>query len=253
MAVFMAAVILSLLGFASTLYFFVYILWTGNNNMFTYFWLVLGILLAGAGILKHIISKRQITIPKTLLAVFYFVTIIVCLVLFVTEFIIITNGFKKPEPGADYIIVLGARVNGTKVSRNLKYRLDAALGYIKDNPLCKVIVSGGQGKGEDITEGQAMRDYLINKGIEPERVIKEEISVNTGENLKYSMDIIGNKSAKVVIVSNNFHIYRAVKIAEKQGYKNVSGAGAKTVAFTLPNCYLREAFAVIKYKICGQI
>ena len=160
---------------------------------------------------------------------------------------------EKPVDVPEYVIVLGARVNGTKVSRNLKYRLDAALGYIKDNPLCKVIVSGGQGKGEHITEGQAMRDYLINKGIEPERVIKEEISVNTGENLKYSMDIIGNKSAKVVIVSNNFHIYRAVKIAEKQVYKNVSGAGAKTVAFTLPNCYLREAFAVIKYKICGQI
>lgn len=249
----MVAFILSLLGFISTLYFLVYVLWTGNNNMFTYFWLILGILFIGIGILNYIVNKKHIIIPKPLLTVFYAVIIIVCIVLFVTEFIIITNSFKKPEPGADYVIVLGARVNGTKVSRNLKYRLDAALSYISDNPLCKIIVSGGKGKGEDITEAQAMYDYLINKSIKPGNVIKEEKSVNTSENLKYSMDIIGNKSAKVVIISNNFHIYRAVKIAEKQGYKNVSGAGAKTVTFTLPNCYLREAFAVIKYKICGQI
>lgn len=144
-------------------------------------------------------------------------------------------------------------VNGTKVSANLKYRLDAALGYIKDNPGCKIIVSGGQGKGENITEGQAMEDYLVGKGVSTERIIKEENSFNTDENLRYSMDIIGDKSASVVLASNNFHIYRAKRIAVKQGYKNVSGIGARTVIFTLPNCYLREAFAVIKYKICGQI
>ena len=56
-----------------------------------------------------------------------------------------------------------------------------------------------------------------------------------------------------MIASNNFHIYRAKRIAVKQGYENVSGIGARTVIYTLPNCYLREAFAVIKYKICGQI
>ena len=178
---------------------------------------------------------------------------ICCFTLFVIECIIITNGFQKPEPGAEYVIVLGARVNGTNVSTNLKYRLNAVLDYVKDNPGCKIIVSGGQGKGEDITEGQAMEDYLIAKGLDSGRIIKEEKSVNTDENLRYSMDIIGNKSAKVVIVSNNFHIYRAKRIAIKQGYGNVSGIGAYTVLYTLPNCYLREAFAVIKYKICGQI
>ena len=249
----MVSVILSLLGLASTLYFLVYILWTGNNNSFTYFWLLSGILLTGAAILHYIIQKRQIIIPKPLLAVFYAVTFTGCFILAVTEFIIITNGFKKPEPGADYVIVLGARVNGTKVSRNIKYRLDTALDYLKDNPGCKIVVTGGQGKGEDITEGQAMKDYLVQNGASPGIILKEEKSENTEENLKYSLDIIKDKSAKVVLISNNFHIYRAKKIALKQGYKNVSGAGARTVIFTVPNCYLREAFAVIKYKIYGQI
>lgn len=249
----MVTIILSLLGFASTLYFLVYILWTGNNNMFTYFWLLLGILLIGSGVLHYIVDRRQIIIPKPLLTAFYSVTGICCFILFVTECVIITNGLQKPEPGAEYVIVLGARVNGTKVSTNLKYRLNAVIDYIKDNPGCKIIVSGGQGKGEDITEGQAMEDYLVAKGMEPGRIIKEEKSVNTDENLRYSMDIIGDKSAQVVIASNNFHIYRAKRIALKQGYENVSGIGARTVLYTLPNCYLREAFAVIKYRICGQI
>ncbi|MCI9078792.1 MAG: YdcF family protein [Lachnospiraceae bacterium] len=249
----MVSIILSLLGFASTLYFLVYILCTGNNNLFTYFWLLLGILLTGAALLYYIIQKRQIVIPKPLLAVFYTVTFTGCFIIAITEFTIIVNGFQKPEPGADYVIVLGARVNGTKVSRNLKYRLDSALDYIKNNPGCKIVVTGGQGKGEDITEGQAMKDYLVQNGADPGIILKEEKSKNTEQNFKYSMDIIKDKSAKVVIVSNNFHIYRAKRIALKQGYENVSGTGARTVAFTVPNCYLREAFAVIKYKIYGQI
>lgn len=249
----MVTVILYLLGAASTLYFLVYVFLTGNNNMFTYFWLLLGVFLIGTGILHSFVDKKQINIPKPLSVVFYAIICTGCVVLAVTEFIIIKNGLQEPEPGADYVIVLGARVNGTKVSLNLKYRLDAALGYIQDNPGCKVIVSGGQGKGEDITEGKAMEDYLASQGLSRNQIIKEEKSENTDENLRYSMDIIGNKADKVVIVSNNFHIYRAKRIAIKQGYENVSGIGTRTVLFTVPNCYLREAFAVIKYKISGQI
>ena len=249
----MVTSMLYLLGTASTLYFFVYIFLTGNNNLFTYFWLLLGVFLIGTGILHSLVDKKQITIPKPLSVIFYTIICTGCIILAVTEFIIIKSGLQEPEPGADYVIVLGARVNGTKVSLNLKYRLDAALDYIKDNPGCKVIVSGGQGKGEDITEGKAMEDYLASKGLSRNRIIKEEKSENTDENLRYSMDIIGNKSDKVVIVSNNFHIYRAEKIAIKQGYEDVSGIGTKTVLFTMPNCYLREAFEVKKYKIFGQI
>ncbi len=233
----MVSVILSLLGFASTLYFLVYILWTGNNNLFTYFWLLLGILLTGEAILRNIVKKSQIIIPNPLMAVFYTVTFTGCFILAVTEFIIIANGFQKPEPGADYIIVLGARVNGTKVSRNLKYRLDAALEYIRDNPGCKIVVTGGQGKGEDITEGQAMEDYLVQNGTDPGIIIKEEKSENTEENLKYSMDIIKDKSAKIVLASNNFDIYRAKRIALNHGYENICGTGERSVLFTVQNGY----------------
>jgi len=245
--------VLFLLGFASMAYFFLYIFTTGNNNLFTYFWFILGMLLILAGILRRIMYLKNIVMPKRFKIILYTVMGIFFFIFIVTEAVIIKNSIQEPEADADYIIVLGARVNGTKVSRNLKYRLDAASGYYKDNPGCKIIVSGGQGMGEDITEGKAMKDYLVKQGINPGNIITEEKSANTDENLKYSMDIIKDKKASVVIVSNNFHIYRAKKIAEKQGYENVSGIGTWTVAFTIPNCYVREAFAVIKYKIFGQI
>ena len=213
----MVTSMLYLLGTASTLYFFVYIFLTGNNNLFTYFWLLLGVFLIGTGILHSLVDKKQITIPKPLSVIFYTIICTGCIILAVTEFIIIKSGLQEPEPGADYVIVLGARVNGTKVSRNLKYRLDTALDYLKDNPGCKIVVTGGQGKGEDITEGQAMEDYLVQHGTDPGIILKEEKSENTEENLRYSMDIIKDNSAKVVVVSNNFHIYRAKKFALKQG------------------------------------
>ena len=144
--------------------------------MFTYFWLLLGVFLIGMGILHSFVNKRKIIIPKPVSVIFYIIICTGCIILAITEFIIIKNGLQKPEPGADYVIVLGARVNGTKVSLNLKYRLDAALDYIKDNPGCKVIVSGGQGKGEDITEGKAMEDYLASQGLSRNQIIKEEKS-----------------------------------------------------------------------------
>ena len=98
-----------------------------------------------------------------------------------------------------------------------------------------------------------MEDYLVSKGISQSTIIKEDRSVNTYQNLQYSGERIGDKSASVVIVTNDFHIYRAKGIAHKQGYTNVSGIGSRTKAFTVPNSYVREIFAVIKYKLCGQI
>ena len=169
------------------------------------------------------------------------------------EVLIIKNAVQKPEKNADYIVVLGARVNGTRVTLNLKYRLDVAIDYLNENTRTKVVVSGGQGKGEDITEAKAMSDYLIKNGIKSDRIIFEDKSENTSENLEYSAEIIGSKTKKIVIVSNDFHIYRAKCIAKKMGYTDVSGASAKTKPITIPNSFVREAFAVVKYKIFNQI
>ena len=123
-----------------------------------------------------------------------------------------------------------------------------ALDYLNENEGTKVVVSGGQGKGEEITEAKAMSDYLVKNGIKSDRIILEDRSKNTNENLKFSAELIGSKEKKTVIVSNDFHIYRAKCIAKKMGYTDVSGASAKTKPITIPNSFVREAFEQEKQK-----
>ena len=150
------------------------------------------------------------------------------------------------------MIVLGAQVNGTKVSKALRYRLDAALEYAMDNKDTKVIVSGAQGYKEDITEAKAMRDYLVENGLEEERIIMEDKSTNTNENIKYSKKLMA-QSDYVVIVTNRFHLYRGVHIAKKQLTQKVEGLGADTGTMLFLNYYVREAFAIVKDRLVGHI
>lgn len=246
-------IILWILGGISTIYFVVYAIVTGLNNVFTYFWLVLGIFLNCVAYLRLLMKNREYKLPAAVSGVIYTLSALCLLIFFITEAVIIAGGMEKPKKGADYIIILGARVNGKNVSSNLCYRLEAALDYINDNPECQVIVSGGKGAGEDITEALAMKNYLLDKGVEGARIIEEDKSVNTDENIKYSLEIIGTKSASIVVVSNNFHVFRAKAIFKKQGCENISSIGSKTMWFTIPNSYVREFFGVLKYKIFGQI
>ncbi len=247
------AFVLWVLGVASILYFGIYAAVIGLNNSFTYFWLLLGIIFAAAGTVSWLCHHGRLHLPRVVSIIF-----IVCMVVFLGVFgtaegFIIKNAVQKPEKNANYLVVLGARVNGTRITLNLKYRLDVALDYLSENKGTKVVVSGGQGKGEEITEAKAMSDYLIKNGIKKERIILEDKSKNTNENLKFTAELIGSKTGKVVIVSNDFHIYRAKCIAKKMGYTNVSGASAKTKPITIANSFVREAFAVVKYKIFNQI
>lgn len=177
---------------------------------------------------------------------------IVMLFFAVTETIIVKTGYSKPDNGADYVIVLGAQVNGTKVSQALKHRLEAAYSYATVNEATKIIVSGGQGSGEEVTEAKAMFDYLVERGIAPERIIKEEQSTNTNENIMYSKELMEHADY-VVVVTNRFHLFRGTQIAKKQLSQKVEGLGAKTGNALFLNYYVREAFAVVKDKIVHNI
>ena len=94
-------------------------------------------------------------------------------------------------PRLEYIIVLGAHVEGTRLTLALLERTRRALQYLQENPETKAVLSGGKGTGEAITEAQAMYHYLTEHGIKGERLILEERSTSTAENLKFSLDLIG--------------------------------------------------------------
>ena len=151
------------------------------------------------------------------------------------------------------MIVLGARVKGSTPSYNLAKRLDVAAAYLKENPHTKVILSGGKGAGEDISEAEAMSVYLEEKGIARGRMFLENQSVNTDENIAFSQKFLPDTEVSVVLVSSAFHLYRAKRIARKQGLTQVTGLGSPSKWYSVPNSYVREGFAVIKYALCGQI
>lgn len=246
-------IVLWIIGILCILYFVLYAAFTGLTNVFTYFWLFAGGLSILRAVLPGILQKHNITIPKGIKWSGGIAAVVCTIAIIVAEGFIISYGISKPDEGAGYVIVLGAQVRGNTPSYNLVQRLDAAYDYLQENPETIAILSGGKGDGEDISEAQAMAEYLEEKGLSKERMILESESVNTYENIKYSKQLMKSQDMSVIIVTNDFHVFRGVRIAEKQGLENVQGLGSSTHWYTVPNLYLREAFAVIKYFVCGQI
>ena len=121
--------------------------------------------------------------------------------------------FAVPPAGADYCIVLGAQWKSNGPSDVLRRRLDAAVEYLVENPETKVIVTGGQGQNEVLAEGVGMAGYLSDAGIENSRILIEDKATNTYENLVFSAEYLDEAKDTVVLVTNNFHVFRAVKIA----------------------------------------
>ena len=159
----------------------------------------------------------------------------------------ITTEFKaKGQQNLDYIIVLGAQVRESGPSVVLQYRLDAAIDYLNKNPDTICIVSGGQGVNEPFSEAEGMAKYLLENGIEKDRILLEDESRNTVQNIQNSKDIMEELYNGVGIVTNNFHVFRAVQLAKAQGLKGVSGIAADSNALYLPNNMLRECCGILK-------
>ena len=164
----------------------------------------------------------------------------------VVECLIFSGEHTDPESrNSDYLIVLGCGVNGDVPSLMLQSRIDAAEEYLKANPRAKAILSGCQGPGEDISEAEAMRRSLVEAGIDEERLILEPESRDTIENMRNSFEFV-EEGAKVAVLSNDFHLYRARLIARNEGF-NVAAVSTSTPRGDLAICYhLREYFSVAK-------
>jgi len=154
----------------------------------------------------------------------------------------------------DAIIVLGAGIRGETVGKGLQRRLDRAIEYHKENPDAIIVVSGGQGHQEDITEALAMERYLLEKGIPAGKIIKEENSTGTNENFRFSKEILDEhlqEDYTVAFVTTEYHIYRAENIAELEGFSEVTHCHSNSnPASVIPNG-LREMCAVLKMWVFG--
>ncbi|MBC1660661.1 YdcF family protein [Listeria welshimeri] len=164
--------------------------------------------------------------------------------------------FNFPRYNQDFLIVLGSGlIDGDRVPPLLASRLNRAIKfhekqYLKKGKRATFIVSGGQGANETISEAEAMRAYLIEKGIDENFIIMEDKSVNTLQNMKFSkekMDAI-MPTYNSLFATNNFHLFRAGIYARKAGLKS-QGIGAKTALYYMPNALIREFIAItVMYK-----
>jgi len=175
------------------------------------------------------------------------------LLFMVVEGCIFAHYNDKGRDNLDYIIVLGAQMKQAGPSAVLKFRLDAAYEYLTANEGTVCVVSGGQGSNEPCTEAEGMYRYLVEKGISPERILMEDKSTDTSENIAYSVQLIGGTDASVGIVTNNFHVFRGVMLARHAGFENACGISARSNIYFQPNNLVREFFGVMKDLVCGNL
>lgn len=156
---------------------------------------------------------------------------------------------EKPPKNVPYLIILGAKVKGDQMSKALYERAKTGLVYLQENPHTKVIVTGGQGPDEKISEAEAVRRFFVEKGIDEKRILIENRSVTTYENINFAKKLYEVKEA--VIVSNDFHLFRAIKLSENLGIKSYPLA-ADTPKVVKAKLYAREYLAILKWRITGK-
>lgn len=185
-------------------------------------------------------------------------TVLLCIGLLaagITEYFIIRASFGAPDKTAEYVVVLGAKVREDGPSVSLMDRIQGAYAYLNTHPGVTAVVSGGQGPDEHMTEARCMFEELTAMGIPANRILLEEKSANTRENLMFSLDVIqaktGTRPEKIAICSSEYHLLRAGMVAKSCGVESV-GVPAKTSRTTqLINHCMREIAAVWKYAILG--
>ncbi|MBD5130228.1 MAG: YdcF family protein [Ruminococcaceae bacterium] len=154
---------------------------------------------------------------------------------------------EKPIDDTRAVIVLGCQVKGENPSSMLAYRLIAAEEVLNAHPEAVCVVSGGQGNGEDISEAEAMYRFLVDRGVDESRIIKEDKSVSTRENFRFSTALLAERGITdgVVVVTNNFHQFRADIYAKENGLKTVGHHSSKTPLRNILNYWIREWAAIM--------
>ena len=173
----------------------------------------------------------------------------VCFVFTFQSFLVLYGTADTVTGDEDAIVVLGSGIRGERISQGLKSRLDVAVECYRRNTDAIIVVSGGQGEQETITEALAMERYLLEQGIPKSSIIKEERARSTSENFRFSKELLDEhfqKEYSVAFVSNDYHIYRASRLASLGGLENTTHAHSDTKWYTIMPSTMREILAVIK-------
>ena len=240
------------LGLWALVYYLTCVIYAGIRLSWAWIWLlvVFFCFLRVRILLAELRGTERIKIP-TWLRWTYRILYIAALVIFITgEAKIINAMTATPQPGLDYVIVLGAGVRGRIPTNPLRSRIIRAAEYMTENPETILIASGGQGPDEEISEAACIKEQLVDVyGIDAGRIILEERSTNTEENLRYSLEIIGDSATSCGIITNGFHEYRAMLLADDAGYENACSVPAATLLPVGIHYVVREFFGIIQFQL----
>lgn len=222
-----------------------------SGSRFYFVWGVGGVFFLALAFILHFGIWDKI--PPVFRRIFGIAVIAGIILFVIVEGCIISRFHDKGKDNLDYIIVLGAQMKPAGPSAVLKFRLDAAYDYLTENENTICILSGGQGSNEPCSEAEGMYQYLTERGIAPERLVKEEQSTDTSENIAYSMALVGRNDVSVGIVTNNFHVFRGVHLAKAAGVQDVCGIAARSNVWFQLNNMVREFFGIMKDLVCGNM
>lgn len=239
-----------ILAIISLLYYVVCIIFAGPLLSFVWIWLLLAgfCFLRAYMLTKKIQGKEKWHAPKWLVNLYRICLVAgICVFVFV-EAQVVSAMNTAPQENLEYIIVLGAGVNGTTPTRPLRLRIQTAYEYMEANPDTTLIASGGKGWDERISEAECIRNSLVEMGLDESRIILEDASRDTEENIRNSYEFIPSKDCRVGVVTNSFHVWRSLQIAKSQGCENISGVPAKTLMPVGIHYVVREFFGYVKWK-----
>jgi len=225
---------------------------TGFRISQQYLWLMIAAVLLLWGFLPDLHLPKPMLVAADV--VFY-----VCLALFVAvEGLIVCGMAQKPRNEPDCLLVLGAGLNGSVPSASLRMRLETTLEWMEEDEDLTAIVTGGQGAGEDMTEALCMKQWLVAHGIGEERITMEAASTSTAENFRFGLPMMEEGTAVVGVVTNNFHVFRSLCIAEKiSGELGVScefeGISAPYLFPLLPHFMAREFCTLVVDTLRGNL
>lgn len=228
-------------------------IWTATHSNFTLGMVLVIALAAAAWVLKLFHQPLWSFVQGTLLGkiLLMLISLGLLLVLGLVAFVVVSGYSSQPTGEEQVMVVLGGGLRRDKPSAVLAARLDLAYEYWLEHPELLVVVTGGQGRDELCPEGQAMKKYLVEKGIPEEQVIDENASTSTEENFAFSRLLLEERDystdTPVVVVTNAFHCYRGREYARMAGFTMVTSLPASIPVTAILPCYLREAFALLYY------
>ena len=244
--------LLRILAVISIVYYTGMVAYVGFYLSFYLFWPLLSGLLFGVA--EFLLRRgRVMTLPGWAGPIVIAVLVVAALFFLTVQGLILRTALNKPQPGLPVLIVLGGQIDENGPMAILKDRLDEAYDYAEDNPDTVLIVTGGQGDNEPRPEAHAMRDYLADRGLDPARILVEDRSTNTHENMVFALELLPKDTDRTGIVSSNYHMYRAIRLAKTAGIPEPQAVPAPSSRFLYVHNALREFFSLIKDVATGNI